>query len=105
MERAANVDFAASLHKARLHRTGLNQSQSGGERGCGVEPVRGRERELCSVEGRGELCHDLQRKESFLCWIANRWRRGQTPSSVQEGDCWQQLSGQLIWTEEVADKR
>lgn len=27
------------------------------------------------------------------------------PSSVQEGDCWQQLSGHLIWVVEVVDKR
>lgn len=27
------------------------------------------------------------------------------PSSVQEIDCWQQLSGHLIWIVEVANKR
>lgn len=30
-------------------------------------------------KGQGERTNAVQKKESFLCRIANRWRRGQTP--------------------------
>lgn len=62
-KKAANVDFAVSLPKARLHRTGLNHRVRLKEKeGMGLNRQGARRENYAVLKVGEELCHDMQRE-------------------------------------------